>query len=87
MELQRLQDVILTEIGTEICEEDEEVEMLFAAEINSTDYFLDFRNRDVSGFILEYEVRTDVTFKVMFSISNELFNRLRIDFIVYRPDV
>lgn len=87
MELQRQQDGILTEIGTETCEEEGNEDDFLAAHEKCTDYYHEFRNRDCSAFKFGHEVCSDWKLKEMFRITKELVNWLIIGLIVLQSDV
>lgn len=60
--------------------------MMFAVEKKSTGNYHQFRKRDGSGFIFCNKVCTYWIFKEIFSVTKELFNRLRIYLSVFRGD-
>lgn len=62
-ELQRQQDVIRTEIRTEIFEEDGSKDDVFASHDRNTDYYHGFKKRGASQFIFRRKVCTYTDWK------------------------
>lgn len=83
MELPTKQDVILTEIGSKILEEEENVDDIIAAQDNRTDYYLDFRIRNGSEFQFWPEECTDWSFKEICGNFKKIFNWMTIDLIKF----